>query len=222
MSPRRALNQPWWRSISRGGGRPWAGSGAGGSRWAWPLWWAWPCITGVACGGPWAWVAGTSCSWRTQSLAGFSPRVTLTALAAPTPAKRSQGESGWAGHLPATAAWVRVGPPRVLAVPTLPTPGGHRAGAHAGWRSRCTPSTWQHGQRIRWGSRRWVPRGCLLVPSSGRLCLPTGCGLPCPPHLCCSSVPSSPVPCSGHPGPRAAGVPGHRVQPPWEVGMSVV
>lgn len=34
VSPRRALNQPWWRSISRGGGRPWAGSGAGGSRWA--------------------------------------------------------------------------------------------------------------------------------------------------------------------------------------------
>ena len=81
---------------------------------------------------------GALCSCRTQGQLG-SVHVTLTVLAAPTPAKRSQSQSGWAGpppcrQCPGSGSVL----PRCLVCPPLPILVG-RLGGGARRTVSCTP-----------------------------------------------------------------------------------
>lgn len=201
--------------------------GLGRRDWLWPLWWAWPRDIGEAYGGtgPGAhWPAGGQASGpllpaliNTRVLcaaAGLSQpdpvRATLAALAAPTPAKRSQSQSGWAGPPPC---------------PRCPGSGSDLPGCPA-----CLPlpvPVGSPGGGVR-PTVSCTPGSMVGMQDEGVSPEPWGAARP----LCGTSFrPAAPA-CARHsplvlwallavPWPRAAGVSTHHVQPSLEVGMDV-
>jgi len=159
-----------------------------------PLWWAWPRDTGEARGGagpgghwpaggqasgpflPALMKTGALCSCRTQGQLG-SVHVTLTALAAPTPAKRSQSQSGWAGPPPCRRCpWSGSVLPRCLVCPPLPIPVG-RPGGGACQTVSCTPGGMVGAQDEGvspepWGAARLPPLRDAHPPRCPSLCPP--------------------------------------------------